>query len=250
LTEGESHKSSVTGIAVQGDALFSVGMDDTLREVEGNGRRMSAAQSKLDTQPKGIATSSEGTAFIAEVAKIEAFRSNQKITELPVNYGPSSISTTGNLVAVGGEDQKVHFYEWDGKALKESWAADGFAGAIVSVAFSPNGKLLAVGNTSGKICLYDVQDKKVIESRWTFQTSRIHSLAWTSDGEHLASGSLDTSIYVWCVAKPLERVAIRNAVPGGVNAIVWLKGDGAAKKGTIAGAGADGCVRTWEVVLP
>ncbi|KLO12889.1 WD40 repeat-like protein [Schizopora paradoxa] len=250
LTEGESHKNLVTGFAVQGDTLLSVGMDDTLREVEGNGQRMSAAQSKLDTQPKGIATSSEGTAFIAEVSKIEAFRSNQKIAELSVIYGPSSISTTGQLVAVGGDDQKVHFYNWDGKALKESSTADGFAGAVVSVAFSPNGKTLAVGNSSGRVSLYDVQDKNVVESRWSFQTSRIHSFAWTPDGEHLASASLDTSIYVWCVKKPLEKVAIRNAVPGGVNAVVWLKVDGAAKKGTIAGAGADGCVRTWEVSLP
>lgn len=41
LTEGDPHKNLVTGFAVQGDALLSVGMDDTLREVEGNGHRMS-----------------------------------------------------------------------------------------------------------------------------------------------------------------------------------------------------------------
>ncbi len=41
LTEGESHKNLVTGIAVQGGVVLSVGMDDTLREVEGNGQRMS-----------------------------------------------------------------------------------------------------------------------------------------------------------------------------------------------------------------
>jgi len=250
LTEGESHKNLVTGIAVQGDVVLSVGMDDTLREVEGNGHRMSAAQSKLDTQPKGIATSSEGTAFIAEVSKIVAFRSNQKVAELHVKYEPTSISTTGNLVAVGGEEHKVHFYEWDGNTLRAGSTSDGITGSVVSVAFSPNGKLLAVGNSSGKIFLYDVQDKKVVESRWTFQTSRIYSFAWTPDGEYLASGSLDTSICVWCVKKPQERVGIRNAVPGGVNAVAWLKVDASAKKGTIAGAGADGCVRIWEVVLP
>lgn len=70
----------------------------------------SAAQSKLDTQPKGIATSSEGTAFIAELSKIVAFRSNQKVAELHVKYEPTSISTTGNLVAVGGEVWYTHFF--------------------------------------------------------------------------------------------------------------------------------------------
>lgn len=38
-------------------------------------------------------------------------------------------------------------------------------------------------------------------SRWTFHNSRIHSLAWTADGAHVASGSLDTHVYVWSIAK-------------------------------------------------
>ena len=59
----------------------------------------SAAQSKLDTQPKGIATSSEGTAFIAEVSKIEAFRSNQKIAELP--RAEASVGQVMELIASG-----------------------------------------------------------------------------------------------------------------------------------------------------
>ena len=47
LTEGESHKNLVTGFAVQGDTLLSVGMDDTLREVEANGQRMSCVSLDL-----------------------------------------------------------------------------------------------------------------------------------------------------------------------------------------------------------
>lgn len=50
-----------------------------------------------------LASSSEGTAFVAELSKIEAFRSNQKVAEVAVKYGPCSISTTGKLVAVGGD---------------------------------------------------------------------------------------------------------------------------------------------------
>ena len=42
---------------------------------------------------------------------------------------------------------------------------------------------------------------QVLHSRWTFHASRINSLAWTADGAHLASGSLDTHLYVWSIAK-------------------------------------------------
>lgn len=38
--EGETHKSMVNGLAVQGENVLSVGYDDTLREIEGDGSRM------------------------------------------------------------------------------------------------------------------------------------------------------------------------------------------------------------------
>ena len=80
-------------------------------------------------------------------------------------------------------------------------------------------------------------------SRWSFHSGRIHALAWTADGRHCASGSLDTHVYVWSVEKPMKNIAIKNAGPGGVNAVFWLK------DGELAGAGADGCVRVWNVTF-
>ena len=69
------------------------------------------------------------------------------------------------------------------------------------------------------------------------------SLAWTKDGRHCASGSLDTHVYVWSVEKPLRNVAIKNAAAGGVNSVFWL-GDS-----KVAAAGVDGCVRTWTITF-
>ncbi len=45
----------------------------------------------------------DSTVFVAEVDKIEAVRSNQKISELALKYSPSAIAAAGNVVAVGGE---------------------------------------------------------------------------------------------------------------------------------------------------
>ena len=80
-------------------------------------------------------------------------------------------------------------------------------------------------------------------ARWSFHTARVHSLAWTADSKHVASGSLDTHVYVWSVKTPMKYVAIKNAGPGGVNTVFWL-GEKA-----LASAGADGCVREWEVTF-
>ena len=91
--------------------------------------------------------------------------------------------------------------------------------------------------------LFDASERKLVTSRWSFHSGRIHALAWTADGRHCASGSLDTHVYVWSVEKPMKNIALKNAGPGGVNAVFWLK------DGELASAGADGCVRMWNVTF-
>ena len=88
---------------------------------------------------------------------------------------------------------------------------------------------------------------QILEQRWSKHTSRVNSLSWTSDGANLASGSLDTNVFVWSLAKRSSTVSILNAGPGGVNAVAWLEND--AKVGKLASAGADGCVRLWDVTF-
>ena len=73
-------------------------------------------------------------------------------------------------------------------------------------------------------------------------SGRVLSLAWTDDGQHIASSALDTHVYVWSVKNILRNIAIKNAAAGGVNAVFWADGE---KK--LAGAGADGVVRTWDI---
>lgn len=81
------------------------------------------------------------------------------------------------------QDQKVHLYGWDGKAFTESGTLEGFKGRVTSLKFSPDSNLLAGGDVSscsrsyvlfihllitiavtqstGKIILFNVKDRKV-----------------------------------------------------------------------------------------
>jgi WD repeat-containing protein 1 (actin-interacting protein 1) len=45
----------------------------------------------------------------------------------------------------------------------------------------------------------------------------------------------------------MRNIAIKNAGPGGVNSVFWLDSDGT--KGKLASAGADSCVRIWDVAF-
>ncbi|KAL1949187.1 hypothetical protein VTO73DRAFT_10993 [Trametes versicolor] len=239
---GDAHTTLVSGLgAAQDGKVYSVGLDDQLRELEGTS--YTAARFSTATQPKAVAVGGDATVFVLETASVEAVRSNQKVFDLPLKYTPSAIAAAGSVVAVGGEDQKVRLYTWDGKALAESATLDGNKGTVTALAFSPDGSHLASGDSTGKIVLYDATERKMITSRWSFHNARVNALAWTADGQHCASGSLDTHVYVWSVQKPMKNIAIKNANPGGVSTVFWLG------EKELASAGADGCVRRWGVTF-
>ena len=61
---------------------------------------------------------------------------------------------------------------------------------------------------------------------------------------YAVSGSLDTNVYVWSVAKPVKKLAIKNAHAGGVVSCVWVN------ETTIATAGSDSVVRVHSIPLP
>ncbi|KIJ98804.1 hypothetical protein K443DRAFT_133309 [Laccaria amethystina LaAM-08-1] len=245
---GESHSNLVTGLAsspVDGK-VYSIGYDDRVREIGGDGKSYLPASVGTAAQPKSIAVAADGTVFVSEIEHIEAFRSNQKVFDQKPKVTPSSIAASGSTVAIGGENNKVYLNEWDGKSLKEFAVLEGNKGVISALAFSPDGNYLAAGDSQGKVVLFDVKERKTITSRWAFHSARINSLSWTADSKHCASGSLDTNVYVWSVAKPTKNIAIKEAGPGGVNAVLWLEG---GRSGKLVSAGADACARIWEVTF-
>ncbi|KAK7044799.1 WD40 repeat-like protein [Favolaschia claudopus] len=239
---GDGHTSIIVGLAAAEGKVYSAGWDDRVREI--GGTSFSTASISTTAQPKAIATAADGTVFVVEVNGIEAIRNNQKVAHLATKYAPSAVGTSGTLVAVGGEDQKVRLLEWSGTSLKEIALLEDNKGVVSALEFSPDGKLLAAGDSTGRIVLFDVKEQKTITARWSFHSARVNSLSWTADSKHCASGSLDTHVYVWSVENPNRNIALKNAGPGGVNVVLWT-----GKGGRLVSAGADGCVRVWEVVF-
>ncbi|KAJ3736838.1 WD40-repeat-containing domain protein [Lentinula guzmanii] len=251
--QGVHHSSLVTSLAASptNGGVFSTGFDDCVREIESDGTGFTSASVSLSSQPKSLTVADDGSVFVAEVNNsVEIFRSNQKVFNLPTKYTPSAVAAKGTLIAIGGEDSKVHLYQWDGKSLKDDITPilQGNKAVVSVLAFSPDGNLLASGDSSGSISLFDIKEKKLITSRWSFHTARVNSLSWTADSKHCASGSLDTHVYIWSVAKPLRNIAIKNAGARGVNAVLWIDG-GEGKTGQLVSSGADACVKVWEVTF-
>ncbi|KAF8528739.1 WD40-repeat-containing domain protein [Gautieria morchelliformis] len=251
---GPGHTNLVSGIASAGTTTWSVGFDDCVRELsvqDGVDAFSNMTYGPTASQPKSVATSTDGHVFVAETGHVEVLRSGQRVCAVDAQYGAISVDVSAGIVAVGGEDAKVHLYNWNSNGtLTEAGLLEGSnKGPVSSLAFAPGGALLAAGDSTGKIVVYDVKERKASISRWTFHNSRIHSLAWTTDGAHVASGSLDTHVYVWSIAKPMRNIAIKNAGPGGVWGVRWVPGADSGAEGKLLSAGADGAVRMWGVVF-
>ena len=112
---------------------------------------------------------------------------------------------------------------------------------ITALAFSPDGAYLAAGDSAGKIATYSMPGGEVKTSSWVFHTAKIASIAWSPSSTRAVSGSLDTNVYVWNIAKPLKNIAIKGAHAGGVGGVGFLDED------TVVSVGADGAFRSWKV---
>jgi WD repeat-containing protein 1 (actin-interacting protein 1) len=101
-----------------------------------------------------VAFSADGLAFVAGISSIEVFKSSQKIHEVKPPFTPSSIAVGGNLVAVGGEDNVVHLYSWQGQSLEKAGQLEGNKGVVSALAFSPDSSLVASGDVSARYTLH------------------------------------------------------------------------------------------------
>ena len=68
--------------------------------------------------------------------------------------------------------------------------------AVFSLAFSPDGKLLASGSDDDTVCLWDVDTQKQV-GVLTGHSDSVNSVAFSPDGNLFASGSSDGKVRLW-----------------------------------------------------
>lgn len=242
--EGDCHANYVNGLAATEEGhgrIYSIGWDDTLRSIDTSAKTFVGSPTKLSGQPKGIATAG-ATVLVSKPEGIEIFEDGQKTGELSLKTSPTAIAASAKTAAVGFEDSTVRIYTLTRKTLEQKHDLKVTSYPITAMAISPDGSLLAAGDSAGKISVFKTTDKSLVTNRWAFHTAKVLAIAWNKRGTHAASGSLDTNLMVWSVASPTERIKVSNAHKEGVNGVAWLDGDT-----KIASAGADAAVKIWKV---
>jgi predicted NACHT family NTPase len=113
-------------------------------------------------------------------------------------------------------------------------------GSVLSIAFSPDGKMLATGDVSGEIhfwLLPDGQQLFICKAH----TSWISSVAFSPDGQTLASASTDKTIRLWQVSTQ-ECLKIFQGHTNWVRSVTFSP-DGQ----TLASASDDCTVKLWDI---
>lgn len=112
-------------------------------------------------------------------------------------------------------------------------------GGILSIAFSPDGKLIVAGDSIGQVLLWRVADGQPLWSA-IGHTQWVRSVAFTPDGTILASSSLDGTIKIWDVLTG----QLLQTFPGDIAIrTVTFSPDGS----TIASGGLDRTIRLWDI---
>jgi WD40 repeat protein len=73
----------------------------------------------------------------------------------------------------------------------------GHSDFVLSVAFSPNGQLLASGGKDGFVILWDVEQGSLLRKLRDGHTELVASVAFSPDGTRLASSSADGTLCLW-----------------------------------------------------
>ena len=127
--------------------------------------------------------------------------------DIKVSVRTLAFAPTGTQLAVGGNDGVVRI--WNGlncqqqaNATIENQCIDtpmmlqASNTAVRSLAWSPDGRFLAVGTGDGKVTVWypsQNQQKPIVTAK---QNNIVHALTWSPKGDQLASAS-DTTVTIW-----------------------------------------------------
>jgi WD40 repeat protein/transcriptional regulator with XRE-family HTH domain len=121
---------------------------------------------------------------------------------------------------------------------------------VLSVALTPDGKLLAIGDGSGKIYLWQVATGQRILT-YEGHTGWVMSVAFSPDGQTLASASMDRTVKLWNLSSGQCQKTLRGH-SSGVMSVAFspiaptpLNKGGAG--GILASGSYDQTVRLWDI---
>ncbi|MDB5347239.1 MAG: domain, G-beta repeat [Schlesneria sp.] len=180
------------------------------------------------------------------------------LEELIGHKAPVGLMVTGpdHLLIAASDDKAV--IAWDANPAWKLIATLGppaenvldlskstFISRVLSLAFSPDGKLLATGggdpSRSGELILWNVESKAMVRNLIDAHSDTVFGIEFSRDGKYLVSGAADKFVKQFEV----ETGKLVRSYEGHTHHVLGVswKGDGSR----IASAGADNAIKIWNV---
>ena len=183
--------------------------------------------------------------FLSIYTHIPALQSRGAVVrfdQVPVlsghNDGVVSVAfSRDGTLASGGQDGTVIL--WDAITEQPIATLTGHTASARSVAFSPDGSILASGSHDGTVILWDVATQQPKDTL-TEHTAPVETVAFSRDGSTLASGSHDGTVILWDV----DAGQPKDTIMGRAN---WVWSVAFSPDGTLAIGRSDGTVLLWDV---
>jgi dipeptidyl aminopeptidase/acylaminoacyl peptidase len=188
---------------------------------------------------KQLALGYEGPALVVAVYDWASGQPVQTVYNVKPTEGAQAVTYSpdgGTLAAITGET--VRLWEVGSWREKPVYKTPGFRST--SLAFSPDGKTLAVPAPGNLVRLWDIdggKEKGTLKGHDNFVTA----VAFRSDGKHIASTSADTTVKIWDLDQ--NKVQFSSKAHGGGATCVAFSPNGKL----LASGGRDSMIRLWDV---
>jgi len=150
-----------------------------------------------------------------------------------------TISSTGAYWAAASRCGDIRVWQEGGLILHQAWRAH--TEMVWALTFSPDGRTLASGSSSGSVKLWDAESGTLLWAGWLSKS--ITWLAFSPGGGLLASGGLDAIVRLWDPRRgtPLKELPH----PSAVFSLAW-----SPDEKLLASGCSDGSIWLWELEVP
>ncbi len=147
------------------------------------------------------------------------------------------------------DESKIRLWTWTGQLVRTIGTNEMLRGigpgqnGVMSIAYSPDGSILASGSYDGTIRLWDLRTGRIL-STLTGHTFSVRSIAYSPDGRLLASAGWDRTVRIWDVfsSAPLQTLTGHT---------FWVSSVAYSPDGrTLASGSYDKTIRLWRVRSP